>query len=89
LGISVAHCLSSRSEETIRYRRRFRRTCIVAGNSERKVMTMKYFVSMLAIASALALTGPAFAQDAPANKADCEAAGGIWDAANSACAEKE
>jgi len=52
-------------------------------------MTMKYFVSMLAIASALALTGPAFAQDAPANKADCEAAGGIWDAANSACADKE
>jgi hypothetical protein len=50
---------------------------------------MKYFVSMLAITSALALTGPAFAQDAPANKADCLAAGGIWDAQNSACVEKE
>lgn len=51
---------------------------------------MKYFASMLAIASALAVTGPAFAQEAPpANQADCEASGGIWDAANSACVAKE
>ena len=50
---------------------------------------MKHFVSMLAVAAAVAFAAPAFAQDAPANQADCEAAGGIWDAANSACVEKE
>jgi hypothetical protein len=52
---------------------------------------MKHFIAMLAIATAVAFTGSAFAQDAapPSNKADCEAGGGIWDAANSACVEKE
>lgn len=44
---------------------------------------MKYFVSMLALASALALTGPAFA--GPDNQADCEAAGGTWNADASSC----
>ena len=44
---------------------------------------MKYFVSMLAIASALALTGPAFA--GTDNQADCEASGGVWNADTNTC----
>ena len=43
---------------------------------------MKYLVSMLAIASALALSGPAFAGD---SQADCEAAGGTWNADTKTC----
>ena len=43
---------------------------------------MKYFVSMLAIASALAVTGPAFAGD---TQADCEAAGGTWNVDTASC----
>ncbi len=52
---------------------------------------MKTFVSMLAVAAALAFAGPAFAGDASTAKtqADCEAAGGMWDADNSKCAEKQ
>ncbi|MEZ5828258.1 MAG: hypothetical protein R3D30_08635 [Hyphomicrobiales bacterium] len=50
---------------------------------------MKYFVTMLALASAIAFNGAAFAQDeapaAPANQSDCEAAGGSWNADNSSC----
>ncbi len=51
---------------------------------------MKTFVSMLAVAAAIAFTSPAFAQDAaPNNQADCEAAGGMWNADTSTCAAKE
>jgi hypothetical protein len=44
---------------------------------------MKYFVSMLTIASALALTGPAFAGEG--SQADCEAAGGVCNADTKSC----
>jgi len=49
---------------------------------------MKSFISMLALAIAVAGTGPAFAGDAASakNKADCEAAGGTWNADASTCA---
>jgi hypothetical protein len=52
---------------------------------------MKALFSMLALAVALAVTGPAFAGDVTAAKtqADCEKAGGTWDAATSKCAEKK
>ena len=43
---------------------------------------MKIFVSMLTIAAAIAFTSPAFAGE---TQADCEAAGGTWDADNSQC----
>ncbi len=43
---------------------------------------MKYFVSMLAIASALAVTSPAFAGD---TQADCEAVGGTWNVDTASC----
>ena len=43
---------------------------------------MKIFVSMLTIAAAIAFTGPAFAGE---TQADCEAAGGTWDAGNGKC----
>ena len=46
---------------------------------------MKIFVSMLAIASALAVTAPAFA--GPASQADCEASGGVWNADTNSCSE--
>jgi len=49
---------------------------------------LKSFISMLALAIAVAVTGPAFAGDAASakNKADCEAAGGTWNADASTCA---
>jgi len=52
---------------------------------------MKTFVSMLAVAAAIAFAGPAFAGDAASAKsqADCEAAGGMWNADTSTCADKE
>lgn len=43
---------------------------------------MKIFVSTLAIAAAIAFTGPAFAGE---TQADCEAAGGKWNPEASKC----
>jgi hypothetical protein len=52
---------------------------------------MKGLVSILALALALAFTGPAFAGDVSAAKteADCSKAGGVWDAATNTCAAKK
>jgi len=52
---------------------------------------MKTLVSMFALALALAFTGLAFAGDPTTakNQADCEKAGGAWDAATSVCSEKK
>ena len=52
---------------------------------------MKTFVSMFALALALAFTGPAFAGDVTTakNQADCEKAGGAWDAQTGMCSEKK
>jgi hypothetical protein len=52
---------------------------------------MKTLVSSLALALALAVTGPAFAGDVSTakNQADCEKAGGAWNAATSLCEEKK
>ena len=50
---------------------------------------MKGLVSILALALALAFTGPAFAGAAAAKtEADCTKAGGVWDAATNTCAAK-
>jgi hypothetical protein len=51
---------------------------------------MQPLISMCALALALAFTGPAFAGDVTTakNQADCEKAGGMWDAANSKCSKK-
>ena len=48
-------------------------------------------ISVFALAVALAFTGPAFAGDVKAAKtaADCQKAGGMWDAATNTCAEKK
>jgi hypothetical protein len=52
---------------------------------------MQSFIAMLGVVTAVAFTGSAFAQDAapPSNKADCEAAGGMWNAESNTCADKE
>jgi hypothetical protein len=52
---------------------------------------MKTIISTLAMALALAFTGPAFAGDVTAAKtaADCEKAGGMWDAKTNTCSEKK
>lgn len=52
---------------------------------------MKTLVSTFALALALAFTGPAFAGDVTTAKtqADCEKAGGMWDAATSKCSAKK
>ena len=46
---------------------------------------MKYFVTMLALATTLAGAAPAFASSD--NQADCEAAGGTWDAESNSCTQ--
>ena len=52
---------------------------------------MKALLSMFALAFALAFTGPAFAGDVTkaTNAADCEKAGGVWDASANKCTEKK
>jgi hypothetical protein len=52
---------------------------------------MKALISMATLALALAVTGPAFAGDVKGatNKADCEKAGGVWDANTYRCSEKK
>jgi len=52
---------------------------------------MKSLISMFVVALALAFAGPAFAGDVTAakNQADCEKAGGTWDAATNVCSEKK
>jgi hypothetical protein len=51
---------------------------------------MKSLISIFAVALALAFTGPAFAGDVTAAKtqADCEKAGGVWDADTNKCSAK-
>ena len=51
---------------------------------------MKTLISTFALALALAFTGPAFAGDVTTakNQADCEKAGGMWDAQTYKCAAK-
>ena len=52
---------------------------------------MKTLLSSLALALALGFAMPAFAGDVTTakNAADCEKAGGTWDAAKSVCSEKK
>ncbi|MGA8689491.1 MAG: hypothetical protein WB662_06165 [Methyloceanibacter sp.] len=52
---------------------------------------MKTFISILALALAIGLTGPVFAGDVTAAKtaADCHKAGGLWDAKTNMCAAKK
>jgi hypothetical protein len=51
---------------------------------------MKRSISAIALAFVLAATGPAFAGDVSSakNKADCDKAGGVWNADSSTCAKK-
>jgi hypothetical protein len=52
---------------------------------------MKAFVSAFALVLTVAVAGPAFAGDVAktTNAADCEKAGGVWDADNNKCTEKK
>jgi hypothetical protein len=52
---------------------------------------MKIVVSMLAVALPLAFASPAFAGDVTkaTTQADCEKAGGMWDADAKKCSEKK
>jgi hypothetical protein len=52
---------------------------------------MKTLISMFALALALAFTAPAFAGDVTAAKtqADCQKAGGMWDAKTNTCSAKK
>jgi hypothetical protein len=51
---------------------------------------MKTLISSLALAFAIAFAGSAFAGDVSSakNQADCEKAGGIWNAETNLCGEK-
>ena len=55
------------------------------------VIAMKTLLSSLALSLALGFAMPAFAGDVTAakNAADCEKAGGAWDAAKNVCSEKK
>jgi ABC-type proline/glycine betaine transport system substrate-binding protein len=48
---------------------------------------MKSLVSIIALTLAVTFAAPAFAQDAPTNKADCEKAGMKWDASTNTCSK--
>jgi hypothetical protein len=52
---------------------------------------MKTLISTFALALALGFVGPALAGDVSkaSNAADCEKAGGTWDANTSKCTEKK
>ena len=51
---------------------------------------MKMLISASALVLTFALTGPAFAGATEAKtQADCEKAGGVWDAATNKCSEKK
>ncbi len=52
---------------------------------------MKSLMTMFAMAFALTFIAPAFAGDASSAKteADCQKAGGIWDAESATCAAKK
>jgi hypothetical protein len=52
---------------------------------------MKALVSIIALAVAIVVAGPAFAGDAtiPKTKGECEKAGGSWDAATDKCTVAE
>jgi hypothetical protein len=52
---------------------------------------MKTLIFILAMTLAFALTGPAFAGDVTRAKteADCQKAGGMWDAKTKVCSEKK
>ena len=52
---------------------------------------MKTLISTLAVALALAFTGPAFAGDVTkaTDKASCDKAGGVWDDTAKKCSEKK
>jgi hypothetical protein len=52
---------------------------------------MKTLVSALAVTLAIAFTGPAFAGNVTTAKtlADCQKAGGMWDAKTNTCAAKK
>jgi hypothetical protein len=52
---------------------------------------MKSLASMLALALALTMTGPAFAGDVTkaTDKASCDKAGGVWDVTAKKCSEKK
>jgi hypothetical protein len=56
------------------------------------VMSMKTLVSMLALALALAFSGPAFAGagdvSKATDKASCDKAGGVWDDTAKKCSAK-
>jgi hypothetical protein len=52
---------------------------------------MRTVISVLALALALAFSGPAFAQDdvtKATDKASCDKAGGVWDDATKKCSKK-
>ena len=51
---------------------------------------MRTLISTFVLALALAFTGPAFAGDVTKakNQADCEKAGGMWDAQGYTCSAK-
>ncbi len=50
---------------------------------------MKGILALVALGLAVAITAPAFAQDEPITKADCEAMEGmVWDEASGKCVKK-
>ena len=87
ISTSGARCSSFWQSWNIPYQ-----TGVIGGpRTNKRDKVMKMLVSGFALALALAFTGPAFAQDAPAatDKASCDKAGGTWDDAAKKCNPKQ
>jgi hypothetical protein len=65
--------------------------CNFSSGMRRGRNVMKTLISTLAVALALAFTGPAFAGDVTkaTDKASCDKAGGTWDDTAKKCSEKK
>jgi hypothetical protein len=89
LGVSVHACISKRVEKS---QERSRRGGVVLSPLHpEEYRVMKTLISTFALALALGFAGPALAGDVSkaSNAADCEKAGGTWDANTSKCTEKK
>jgi hypothetical protein len=97
LGVSVHACISKRVEKS---QERSRRGGVVLSplhpteeyrDPTEEYRVMKTLISTFALALALGFAGPALAGDVSkaSNAADCEKAGGTWDANTSKCTEKK
>jgi len=63
---------------------------LIGKHQKRRITMKRLLLAFVTLAFATAFTAPAFAAVLTAkDKADCEKAGGVWDAATNTCSEKK